>query len=192
MDWVWEEWKLTWQSFPSLYSRSLIRVERELLTLATHAPSYSPCHSSSFINVMAILITDNPPPPPPPPPPPLFSLSHVNLIIVRKPPKQRSIYTYLRPNHLRQRTNKLWRRVDAATQTFFVDDLADGEPQCGFETLCVFRAQRKIDRATVSISKWSSEEVQEGGLVFGRRRRSKEEEVFDHSGLAAPLDVRTS
>lgn len=37
--------------------------------------------------------------------------------------------TDLSPNHLRQRADELWRRVDVAPQTFLVHDLAYREPQ---------------------------------------------------------------
>jgi len=43
--------------------------------------------------------------------------------------------TYLRPHHLRQRADELGRRVYAELKGFFVDDLADGVPEGGFEAL---------------------------------------------------------
>ena len=43
--------------------------------------------------------------------------------------------TKLRPNQLGQGPDELRRSIQAQLQGFFVDDLTDGEPESGFETL---------------------------------------------------------
>lgn len=44
-------------------------------------------------------------------------------------------YTKLRPDHLRQCSDELRRGVAVSFEGLFVDHLAHGEPQCGFEAL---------------------------------------------------------
>jgi hypothetical protein len=43
--------------------------------------------------------------------------------------------TNLRPYHLSQRPDELRRGIHAQLDRFFVNDLADGEPEGGFEAL---------------------------------------------------------